>query len=174
MKLLTMLIFIIQIPMMIFDFNADSDIRNWQIVDDDVMGGRSNGRFYLHNEGYGVFEGAVSLENNGGFSSVRYRFDPINSEEYKKIVLRLKGDGKAYQFRLKADQNDPYSYIYSFNTSGKKETIEISLSAMVPSFRGRKLELPNYNRERIQEIAFLIGNKKAENFRLEISSIKLE
>lgn len=160
--------------MVIFDFKADSNIGNWQVVDDDVMGGRSNGRFYLHKEGYGVFEGVVSLENNGGFSSVRYRFDPINSKGYNKIVLRLKGDGKAYQFRLKANQNDQFSYIYSFNTNGKQETIEIRLSDMVPSFRGRKLELPNYNGERIQEVAFLIGNKKAENFRLEVSSIKLE
>ncbi|MDZ7613451.1 MAG: CIA30 family protein [Flavobacteriaceae bacterium] len=160
--------------MVIFDFQADSDIRNWQVVDDDVMGGRSNGRFYLNKEGFGVFEGAISLENNGGFSSVRYRFNPKNINEYEKIVLRLKGDGKAYQFRLKANQNEPYSYIYSFNTSGKQETIEIRLSAMYPSFRGRKLELPNFNGERIQEIAFLIGNRKAENFRLEISNIKLE
>jgi NADH dehydrogenase [ubiquinone] 1 alpha subcomplex assembly factor 1 len=160
--------------MVIFDFKADSNIGNWQVVDDDVMGGLSNGRFYLHKEGYGVFEGVVSLENNGGFSSVRYRFDPINSKGYKKIVLKLKGDGKAYQFRLKANQNDQFSYIYSFNTNGKQETIEIRLSDMVPSFRGRKLELPNYNSERMQEVAFLIGNKKAENFRLEVSSITLE
>lgn len=174
MKSLIFFLLIIQIPMIIFEFNTESDIRNWQIVDDEVMGGRSNGRFYLHKDGYGVFEGMVSLENNGGFSSVRYRFDTKNIKKYNKIILRLKGDGKAYQFRLKTDIYDSFSYIYPIQTSGKPESIEIPLSDMYPSFRGRKLDLPNYNGERLEEIAFLIGNKKEEQFRLEIMSITLE
>jgi len=160
--------------MIIFEFNTESEVRNWQIVDDAVMGGRSNGRFYLHKEGYGVFEGTISLENNGGFSSVRYRFDTKNIEKYNKIVLRLKGDGKLYQFRLKSDRYDSFSYIHPIQTSGLPESIAIPLSGMYPSFRGRKLELPNYKGDRLEEIAFLIGNKKEEQFRLEIMCIKLE
>ena len=39
---------------------------------DVVMGGKSSGSFALSPEGHGVFKGAVSLENNGGFSSLRY------------------------------------------------------------------------------------------------------
>ena len=61
--------------MILFDFNIKSDISNWKVVDDVVMGGRSNGNFELNKNGYGVFSGNVSLENNGGFSSLRYRFD---------------------------------------------------------------------------------------------------
>ena len=60
---------------LIFDFNNDSNIKNWYIVDDDVMGGRSSSQFTLNSDGHGVFEGYVSLANNGGFSSVRYQFD---------------------------------------------------------------------------------------------------
>lgn len=37
------------------------------------MGGKSSGDFYINESGNGVFEGFVSLANNGGFSSVRYR-----------------------------------------------------------------------------------------------------
>ena len=55
----------------IFEFNKNSDIESWQVVDDVVMGGRSVGKFFLNNEGYGEFEGDVSIENNGGFSSIR-------------------------------------------------------------------------------------------------------
>ena len=64
----------------IFDFNKKADITNWTIVDDVVMGGRSSGNFYLNKEGNGVFEGRVSLENNGGFSSLRYDFDEISTK----------------------------------------------------------------------------------------------
>ena len=45
---------------------------------------------------------------------------------------------------------------------------------MEPVFRGRKLELPNFAVDPIQEIRFLIGNKKAETFRLEINKIELK
>jgi hypothetical protein len=45
---------------------------------------------------------------------------------------------------------------------------------MYPSFRGRKLTMNNFSSESIQELAFLIGNKKAQNFTLEIDKIYLE
>ncbi len=53
-------------------------------------------------------------------------------------------------------------------------TIEITLTEMYPAFRGTNLDIPNYDRESIEEIAFLIGNKKAEDFKLEIASIILK
>ena len=55
----------------IFDFTKKSDIQSWRIVDDRVMGGRSQGEFSLNSKGHGVFEGNISLDNYGGFSSVR-------------------------------------------------------------------------------------------------------
>ncbi len=45
----------------IFDFSKKSDMSNWKIVDDVVMGGRSSGTFHLNKEGNGVFKGRVSL-----------------------------------------------------------------------------------------------------------------
>ena len=47
------------------------------------------------------------------------------------------------------------------------------MSDMYPAFRGRRLNMNNLQPNAIQEIAFLIGNKKAETFRLEIDSISL-
>jgi len=158
----------------IFDFNKKADITNWKIVDDVVMGGRSSGKFYVNKEGNAVFEGNVSLENNGGFSSLRYRFDAVSTISYSKIVLKVKGDGKSLQFRVKNKSSDYYSYICFFTSSKDWQTIELPLSDMYPAFRGRKLNIPNYNGDAIEEIAFLIGNKKAETFKLEIDAITLK
>lgn len=158
----------------IFDFNKKANIQNWLIVDDVVMGGMSSGQFTLNAEGHGQFTGEVSLENNGGFSSVRYRFDKIDVQPTDKIVIRLKGDGKSYQFRVKDDMRTAYSYIISFNTSGDWEQIEIPLSSMYPSFRGRTLDKANFSHDHIEELAFLIGNKKAESFNLLIDKIELK
>ncbi|MEO1051750.1 MAG: CIA30 family protein [Bacteroidota bacterium] len=158
----------------IFDFHTEADIKYWRIVDDVVMGGRSSGTFKLDDQGLGIFEGNVSLENNGGFSSVRYRFQRMNVEGFSKVKIKLLGDGKSYQFRIKTNARDYYSYITTFTTSGEWEEIEIPLTDMYPSFRGRRLNFPNFSSESIEEIAFLIANKKPEKFKLAIDKISLE
>ena len=158
----------------IFDFNTNSSINNWIIVDDVVMGGRSSGDFELNKEGNGVFSGSISLENNGGFSSVRYRFEKLILEKFKTIVLKIKGDGKNYQFRIKHKSSDYASYITSFSSSGEWQEIEIPIKSMYPSFRGRKLDESNFNHEFIEEITFLIANKQNEDFKLLIDKIELK
>lgn len=160
--------------MTIFDFEENADLSKWMIVDDVVMGGRSNGQFQINEDGMGIYSGYVSLENYGGFSSVRYDCGQLSIDGYQNAVIRLKGDGKAYQFRTKSNSYDRYSYVYEFKTSGEWETITIPLSEMEPRFRGRMLDLPNYPGETLEEIAILIGNKKNESFRLEIDIIELK
>lgn len=157
----------------IFDFKKKSDIQDWVILDDVVMGGESSGTFKLNADGFGIFEGHISLDNNGGFSSVRYRFDKILIMEYTQIIIKLQGDGRKYQFRIKSNSGD-YSYITPFLTSGDWQEIGIPLKDMYPSFRGRRLDQANFSDDYIKEITFLIGNKKKEQFKLLIDKIELK
>ena len=159
--LLTILIPLSMQVLTLFDFNAQSTLENWYVVDDVVMGGRSAGSFSLSPEGHGIFAGEVSLENNGGFSSVRHRFAPTEVQDYTHCYIRLKGDGKRYQFRIKANSKDYFSYIAYFSTNGDWQTVQIPLNEMYPSYRGRKLDIPNFSADYMEEIAFLIANKKA-------------
>ncbi len=172
--ILFLLMTMFQTPSLIFKFESGVSINGWRVVDDRVMGGRSQGNFEVNSEGLGVFEGYVTTENNGGFSSLRYNFDGLKTTGFTSVVLKLKGDGKPYQFRVKESDNQRHSYIYSFTTSGEVEEIIIPLKDFVPSFRGYTLDIPNFNADKIEEIAFLIGNKIKENFRLEIESISLK
>ena len=160
--------------MTLFDFKSDSNITNWNIVNDVVMGGQSNSSFYINSTGHGEFSGTVSLENNGGFSMIQYRFDTKKVDVFTKVIIRLKGDGKKYQFRIKTSDIDYYSYVATFKTSGDWETITIPFNTMYPAFRGRQLNDENYPGKQMELIAFLIGNKKAESFTLEIDTIELE
>ena len=159
---------------LIFDFNKKSDIQNWRIVDDVVMGGRSSGNFSLNSEGHGVFEGEISLENNGGFSSVRCGFEKIQIKNNTMINIKLRGDGKYYQCRIKSNAGDYYSFIMPFSTSGEWQDVEIPLKDMYPTFRGRRLDIPNFASDSFEEITFLIGNKKNEKFKLLIDKIELK
>jgi hypothetical protein len=85
-----------------------------------------------------------------------------------------KGDNKKYQFRIKSNSRDYYSYISPFSTNGDWQEIQIPLKDMYPSFRGRNLEKPNFSEDYIEEITFLIGNKNEEKFELLIDKIELE
>lgn len=158
---------------LIYDFNSNSNLNDWKVIDDVVMGGKSGGNFNLNSEGNGVFSGVVSTENNGGFSSVRYQFEKMNTPKDSKIKLRVKGDGKEYQVRIKDKKNAYYSYITSFNTTGEWQDITIALKDLYPSFRGQTLDLPNYASDSFEEIVFLIGNKKNETFQLILNKIEL-
>jgi hypothetical protein len=159
----------------IFSFNKNATISNWLVVDDFVMGGKSVGTFNINNNGFGEFSGVVSLENNGGFSSLRYRFKEINVKGFTNVVLRLRGDGRNYQFRIKDNINNSHAYIYSFSTvKNEWQRIVIPLQEMYPAFRGKKLEMQNFPGNKVAQIAFLINNKIAENFKLEIDTINFE
>lgn len=158
----------------IYEFNKGSDISNWYVVDDVVMGGRSDGHFEKNEDGFGQFSGHVSLENNGGFSSVRHVFGTMHTSGAEKFQLRVKGDGKTYQFRVKSDRNDRHAYIVEFETTGDWQTIAIPFESLEPSFRGRKLDLPVFSGGAFEEIAFLIANKRNEDFKLLIDYIGLD
>lgn len=158
----------------LFTFSSDADINQWQIVDDRVMGGESNGKFELSEEGYGHFYGKVSLENNGGFSMVQYNAPSTSVKEYSKLILRLKGDGKRYQVRVKSSDAERFSYIYYVQTSGDWQTIEVPFNKMEPYFRGNMLDKPNFPGEQLDQLAFLIGNGKEESFSLYVDKIELK
>lgn len=155
----------------IYTFNANSN-KDWVVINDGVMGGLSKGGFEVTAEGHGKFFGSVSLENNGGFTMIRHNIEKIEVGNYKKIQIHLKGDGKSYQFRVRAKQNHYYSYVKSFNTTGEWETVTINLKDMFPSYMGSRLDIPNFDQSIISQVAFLISNKVAEDFELEIKEIK--
>ena len=157
----------------LFDFSKNSDISNWSVVNDDVMGGISKATFKLNTKGNGHFEGNVSTDNNGGFASIRYTMNKIKCENKTVVKIRLKGDGKNYQFRIKNKNSDYFSYITTFSTSGEWQTIELKLKDFYPSFRGRKLDMPNFNKKTIEQISILIANKKKESFKIHVSNFKV-
>ena len=114
------------------------------------------------------------MENNGGFSAVRYYFPQKETTGFSKFVIRLKGDGKQYQFRVKAKQDEYFDYILLFATTGEWQTIELPFDKMVASFRGQLLNRPPFSGTSMLEIGFLIGNKKAESFALELDEILIQ
>ncbi|CAA0143526.1 conserved hypothetical protein [Tenacibaculum maritimum] len=170
---LYVLIMLVQEPFTI-DFTNPSVITNWRQTNDDVMGGVSSSKMVLDQKGNGVFLGTVSTKNNGGFAMTCFPLRVNFPENITKVILHLKGDGKRYQFRLKSDIKQRFSYVQYFQTTTEKEQIVLLLKDFYPAFRGRTLNKENFSGNQIKEIAILIGNKKDEEFKLMIDKIIIE
>jgi len=158
----------------IYSFTSQTKVNEWRIVNDGVMGGVSKSTLLLSDAGHGQFSGHVSLANNGGFASIQLNKTINIPAEKKFILLRVKGDGKSYEFRLKGDSSQYESYVHPFTTNGEWENIKLPISEFYPQFRGRKLNIPNFNFKSIEELSFLISNKQEEDFKLLIDWIGLE
>jgi len=158
----------------LFDFSKLSAMSGWQIEDDGVMGGLSRGSFTRNPAGFAVFGGEISLENNGGFSSVQHEFDPLDVSAYRDAVIRLKGDGKDYRFIVESEKNARHYYVAEFSTTGEWQEVHIPLRSMYAVRRGDRLDLPDYPGKTMTQVRLMIANARAETFQLEISNIRLE
>ena len=156
-------------------FSRDAGLSGWAVEDDAVMGGRSRGALALDEAGNAVFTGTVSLENDGGFTSIQRDFVPaVDVVPYRALVLGLRGDGKRYQVRVETKPEAPHGYAYDFQTSDGWQCIEIPFADMYAIHHGDRLDLPNYPGKTLARIQILIGNGVAESFRLEIDRIWLK
>jgi monofunctional biosynthetic peptidoglycan transglycosylase len=158
----------------LFDFADTSEVKRWLIVNDDVMGGLSEGEASPTEDSCLLFSGSISLENNGGFASVRSRDTDFGLSGYAGIRLRVMGDGRLYQFRLRRDRNlDGVAFKREFQTI-KNEWIEIELpfTSFLPTFRGRILTgIEPLDPADIRQLGFLIADKKAGAFALTVDRI---
>lgn len=150
------------------------DTLGWFIVNDDVMGGRSTSDMEIAEDGIGRFYGEVSLENNGGFASVRAPLDTTLSESVSRFVIRVKGDGNRYDFRLRTSRTfDGVAYVASFDTEpGEWQAHTIELADFRAQYRGRVVDAPTLSADDVQQIGFLIADKQQGAFELLIDWVK--
>lgn len=160
----------------LLDFEKTGAGPKWFSVDDGVMGGLSKGLADIKH-GSLHFRGDLSLENNGGFSSIRTDGDYDFSGK-KALVMRVKGDGRNYQLRLATDaryRDSAVSYGAEFATKAAQWIeVRIPFESLSPSWRGEKLDGPPINLSEVEEMGILIGDKKAGRFSLEIDWIAVE
>lgn len=159
----------------LFDFNSSKTSGKWYVVNDDVMGGISESKIELNQDGTATFSGVLSLENNGGFASIRSMIDLKDENNFKGVILRLKGDGNIYSLRFRTDQNfDGYAYQVKIETTENVWIeIKIPFNDFNPTYRGRTLSnKPPLISENIRQIGILIADKQFGNFSVDVDWIR--
>lgn len=156
---------------MIEDFAGGVPALRWQIVNDGVMGGLSSSRLDVAANGIATFKGTLSLENNGGFASVRSEGKRFDLTGCVALVVRVKGDGRRYQLRVRDRSGwQVPDYRAEFQTkAGEWQEHRLPLAEFAAGWRGRDLpDAPPIDRSAVQEIGFLLGDKTGGRFSLEI------
>ena len=146
---------------------------NWNIVNDDVMGGISTSYLSVSDEKNLIFNGNLSLENNGGFASSRLGLKKNILKGVKFFIIRIKGDGNSYKLRLSQD-NRRASYSANFESVNNRWIeINIPIEDFIATWRGYTYtDYPSIQTDRIISLGLQISDKQEGKFKLEIDYIK--
>jgi len=157
----------------LLDFEKAEDSNSWFVINDGVMGGVSASSLQVTKTGTAVFSGTVSLENNGGFASTNMKPSQFDLSDCDGIRFRIKGDGKKYKISLKNDDRfNGFSYRFEFSTKNDEWlTRDVPFASFIPMFMGQTTSAPPVDRSSIKTFGFLIADKQAGPFRLEIDWI---
>ena len=164
-------------PIPLFDFTGADSVKEWQTVNDSVMGGVSEGKFKITDTKTMEFLGTLSLANNGGFASVRTKAKKLGLEKGDTLVAKVKGDGREYHMNLSVPTFQiAYNYRAVFQTK-KDEWIEVKLPLdkfEATSFGQVVKNAGQVKPTSVNGLGFMLSDKKAGPFKMEVESIKVE
>lgn len=157
------------------NFDSANALDIWQPINDGVMGGRSSSRLRWSETGHAVFEGLVSLDNGGGFASIRATTSALAASGVVGYSVTVLGDGKHYKLNLRMDAAfDGVNYQAEFFPPlGQWATLDLPLAAFVPSHRGRVVvDAPVLDATKVRQVGWMIAARQAGSFQLGIRSVK--
>lgn len=159
--------------MTLFSFNAGKLFVPWATTDDGVMGGASCSRFVFCPDGFARFTGVVSLENNGGFCSVRSPQLPAAVPDWDAVCVRVRGDGKEYAVGLHTPYQSPgTAYRCRFTPpAGTWADVLLPLDRFVLMRFGTRVGVMPAVPEQIRGVSFLISDKQEGAFTLDVSAV---
>jgi monofunctional biosynthetic peptidoglycan transglycosylase len=99
----------------------------------------------------------------------------VNLQTGDSVAARVRGDGREYTLNLYVPRNSGrYSFRQTFQTK-KGEWIEVSfpVDRFVATWRGRVFSDEKLDPSNVTGLGFLLGDKKAGPFKLEVDWIKI-
>ena len=150
------------------DFDKTQTAGTWKSINDGVMGGLSKGGPKVSKQHNLVFKGDISLENNGGFSSIRTAGKTMDLSAYDGIEIKVKGDGRMYYLTTRSNGRRMLAY-WSPIQPPKDEwvVIRVPFDTFYATYFGKKLPALKLNTSKVTSIGFMLYDKKAGPFAIE-------
>lgn len=157
----------------VLDLSVENERSKWRAVNDGVMGGLSRGVILETPDGI-RFEGRISLENNGGFASLRRPMSKADLSEYKGVIITYKCPDVKTAFCI--DPN-PVWYQPNYRTALKPAEEWTAVKVPFKDFVGRQVGRPvsgKLNAEKLSHIyqfGFITDEKREVDFALEVREV---
>ena len=156
---------------LIFDFTEEDIEGKWIVVNDNVMGGRSEGGYSFRKNRL-IFSGNTNT-NGGGFSSIRTNPTNFYLGDRTGLHIRFKGDGRTYKLGVRIEGKS-VSYRSNFTSGNGWQEVRVPFNEMDVSWRGRSLSKEEHPliKSKIRSIEFMIYDKQDGPFKLQVDWIK--
>jgi hypothetical protein len=157
------------------DFAGDDS--DWVIVNDAVMGGRSNGVVEFADSTM-RFTGTV-VTQGGGFTSVRYQLDGTELAGTRRIEMRVRSDGRTYGLTFEdASQlgGRSVSHRADLATDGPTDAdgwqiVTMAYGELRPSIFGQTVDAAPFDPDQAREIGIIIADGTDGDFALDVDWI---
>ncbi|UJP64203.1 CIA30 family protein [Mongoliitalea daihaiensis] len=161
---------------LLFDFGEGKIFGRWVIINDGVMGGMSDSNARLEKNAV-VFYGHVSLENNGGFVSLRSPMGKYDLSSFSYCEMRFKSPSYR-NFEILLERETAF-YLPKF----RKKFLAVSDDWEVVTFLLTDFEISRMGEttqkgialselQHIQRLGIILADKQEGDFELVIDYIK--
>lgn len=159
------------------DFGKKTGGQDWNVVNDGVMGGMSNSTAELTSSSL-LFKGSISLENNGGFASIRSKKSSIDLSEFTTVKIKYKSSGRNFDLRLAVSElyyKPNYKHQFG-STTGEWEIAELKLSNFKQYTMGQisGANISEKELKNVLRIGIILSDKKEGPFKIEIDYIEFK
>ena len=159
-----------------FNFGTNHDTKSWRVVNDGVMGGLSRSQIEDTPNSL-IFKGETSLENNGGFASMRTLFEKGGLAGCKTMTIRYKSSSTNRTFGLSLKTSQRYYIPYHKFTFTPKTNDWEEVVINLVDFKHYRISqvignnMPLELLDEIFNIALIVSDGKQGDFNIEIDHI---
>ncbi|MCH1490526.1 MAG: CIA30 family protein [Ilumatobacteraceae bacterium] len=149
----------------------ESEDQPWVIVNDGVMGGKSQGAVTTEVNQM-QFTGNI-VTDGGGFSSVRRLLDD-GLDESDRLQMRLRADERRYEILLTDIDSQAYrvTYYAPLETEGDGwQVIDVSFDDLEARIFGRRVDAPPFQPQNVTTIGIILADGADGEFSLELDWI---
>ena len=156
--------------------NANGRTKDWVMISDNIMGGVTQSKLQ-YSENSMVLNGTISLDNYGGFSSIKTNFNTFDLSAYDGVKIKYKSTGQKFAFTLEDSKNWTMpNYKGAFNSSDSNTWQEATI--LFKDFKQYQIGEPTGKKlitavlKNIVRLGIITTEKKEGPFSIEVESIE--
>lgn len=159
------------------DFGAKKSGASWQVINDGVMGGLSEGQAELKENSI-LFTGNISLQNNGGFSSLKSPFELMDLSAFETVKIRYRSKGMRIAMTMETSRNW-FDLYYKQDIPNESDDWQVAVLDL-EQFKGYRigratgLSLGKAPLQKMLRLGFISNEKRAGTFEMEVDYILFE